>query len=321
MSNSRLARLDSRRPAEKPSEKISQDGIEAVEIDAPGLALEEGRDFVDVDAGGLDPQQVLQRQRVAPLLERQHHFARAEPEQVIGQAGDVVAVDRGGRRGGAVVHADEADDREIGAVARRRAPRAAPARGPAPSTSTRRLKRSLPSVPRKASADRDQREHRDPHRVEQVRAPEADRREDEEDEAEQHDSRARPRPAAAPWRSASIAAPRRRRRRPRPSPPASRAAKASMLGSRSPPGSNAPVQLPQPQRPARLGRGQQQHEVDQPEQQHGIRHIMLEEADHATPVPRRGIAAPGRRPTALSPGGSVRRSDMRTVSDKFTNFR
>ena len=88
MSNSRLATLDSRRPAEKPSEKISQLGLRLSRSTRPGLALEEAREIVDVDAGGLDPQQIVERQRVAPFLEREHDLARAEAEQMIGQAGD-----------------------------------------------------------------------------------------------------------------------------------------------------------------------------------------------------------------------------------------
>ena len=50
-----------------------------------------------------------------------------------------------------------------------------------------------------------------------------------------------------------------------------------MLGSRAASGSNSPRDLPQPQRPARLGRQHQQDEVDRAEQQHRIRHIMLEQ--------------------------------------------
>ena len=50
-----------------------------------------------------------------------------------------------------------------------------------------------------------------------------------------------------------------------------------MLGSRVAVGIELAGELPQPQRPARLGREHQQDEVDRAEQQHGIRHIMLEE--------------------------------------------
>ena len=49
---------------------------------------------MDVDARRLDPQQIVERQRVAPLLQRQHDLAGVQREQMIGQACDVVAVDR-----------------------------------------------------------------------------------------------------------------------------------------------------------------------------------------------------------------------------------
>ena len=78
MSNRRLA--DARERAAR-REAVGEDqpaGIERVEIDPPGLALDEAGEVVDVDPGGLDPQQVLERQRVAPFLEREHDLAGAE---------------------------------------------------------------------------------------------------------------------------------------------------------------------------------------------------------------------------------------------------
>ena len=44
--------------------------MEAAQLAAAGNALEEGRDLVDMDARGLDPQQVLEGQGVPPLLQR-----------------------------------------------------------------------------------------------------------------------------------------------------------------------------------------------------------------------------------------------------------
>jgi hypothetical protein len=59
MSNNRLAALETARPEENPSEKISQLGLTRIEIDTPGLAFEEAGEIVDMNAGGLDPQQIL----------------------------------------------------------------------------------------------------------------------------------------------------------------------------------------------------------------------------------------------------------------------
>ena len=174
-------------PGRKAVREDQPGGVEAVEIDAPGLALEEARKIAHLDARRLDPQQVVERQRVAPLLHRQHHLARAQREQMIGQAGELGAVDGRGDRAGAVVHADEADHREAGAA--RGGQRLDPRRpGPAPSTSTRRFSRSPPSRSLSAIRASDHAEQGEPHRVEQARPPEADRREDEEDEAQQDDA-------------------------------------------------------------------------------------------------------------------------------------
>ena len=41
--------------------------------------------------------------------------------------------------------------------------------------------------------------------------------------------------------------------------------------------------------PPRFGREHQQHEVDQPEQQHGMRNVMLEQPDHEARVPTEGV--------------------------------
>src|SRR3546814_6234294 len=68
--------------------------IHAVQVDAAGLALQEGGDFIHMDAGGLDAQQVAQRQGVAPLLQRQHHLAGGQADHEIGEVVDGVAVDR-----------------------------------------------------------------------------------------------------------------------------------------------------------------------------------------------------------------------------------
>ncbi len=144
---------------------------------------------MDRDSGRLDPEQIAERQRVAPFLEREHDLAGAEAEQVGGQADDVVAVDRGGDRGRAVVHSDEADDLEIGAAAQRQ--RLDPCR---PRAGAEHEDPPLEAARRRAGRERDPgADHRDqaePHRVEQARPPEADRRKDEEDEAEEGRCRA-----------------------------------------------------------------------------------------------------------------------------------
>ena len=73
-------------------------GIEAVEVDPAGLALEEGGEIVDVRRPVvLIRSRSLSGSALRRLLEREHDLAGAEAEQMIGQAGDVVAVDRRGR--------------------------------------------------------------------------------------------------------------------------------------------------------------------------------------------------------------------------------
>ena len=62
--------------------------------------------------------------------------------------------------------------------------------------------------------------------------------------------------------------------------------------------------LPEPQGPARLGAGEQQGEIDRPQQQHRIGHIMFEQPDHAFASP----AVPR----------TVKASDTLRVSEKLT---
>jgi hypothetical protein len=100
------------RARRKPVGKDQPAGIDRIEIDPARLAFDEAGEIVDVDAGGLDPQQILERQRIAPLLQRQHHFADA---QVLDEAGEVVdraARDRFLDNRLAIAHADVADDDE-----------------------------------------------------------------------------------------------------------------------------------------------------------------------------------------------------------------
>src|SRR3546814_15996344 len=62
-------------------------GVRRRQVDAPGFALDETRDIVDMDAGRLDAQQVGERQRAAPILDREHPHARAERDGMLRQAG------------------------------------------------------------------------------------------------------------------------------------------------------------------------------------------------------------------------------------------
>src|SRR3546814_4872356 len=47
---------------------------------------EKARDVVDMHPGRLDAQQVGERQCAAPVLDRQHHLARAQRDGMVGQA-------------------------------------------------------------------------------------------------------------------------------------------------------------------------------------------------------------------------------------------
>ncbi len=85
-------------------------GIDAGEVDAPCLPLQKGRQIVDMDAGGLDPQKVRHRDGVAPFLQRQHHFAGVQADDEIGQVIDGAAVDRFLHHLRPVIHGDIAND-------------------------------------------------------------------------------------------------------------------------------------------------------------------------------------------------------------------
>ncbi len=144
--------------------------IDRVEIDPAGLALDERREFIDVDAGRLDPQQILERQRVAPFLQRQHHFADPEILNIARQVADRIAVDRLDHHGCRTAHADIADDRKsrfglFAQFAQSLGPSACPQDENAPPEGCRAKKAA------KQQPDQDQRTHREEHRVEQVRPP------------------------------------------------------------------------------------------------------------------------------------------------------
>ncbi len=62
-------------------------GIERIEIDPACLAFQEAGEVIDVHTRRLHSHKVLERQRIAPLFQRQHHFGRAE-------IGDVARTDR-----------------------------------------------------------------------------------------------------------------------------------------------------------------------------------------------------------------------------------
>ena len=238
---------------------------------------------MDRDAGGLDPQEIVERQRVAPLLQRQHDLARVQREQMIGQAPDVVAVDRGGHGRGAVVHADEADHGE--ARAARGGQRLDPRRPRAgaehqhaplqPLAAERRLQRGTGD---------DQCNQRDPHRVEQAGAPEADRREDEEDHRQCEDAE-RDRDQQAGGGEADRLQSGHRIDPDRDHRCLQRAGEGEQVRQPGHLGIDLAAELPQAQRPARFGGEDQQGEVDHAEQQHRIGHIMFEQPDHRPRAP------------------------------------
>ncbi|PAV93059.1 hypothetical protein WR25_03668 [Diploscapter pachys] len=89
--------------------------VDRAEVDPPRLALEEAGDIGNGDARGADAQQVLQRQRVAAFLQRQHHLGDLMVEDMRGEIGDGAARDRVGHHRLAIAHRDEAGDDDVGA--------------------------------------------------------------------------------------------------------------------------------------------------------------------------------------------------------------
>ncbi len=267
------------RPEEKPSEKISQLGLTLSRSTRP---LEEGRDLVDVHAGGLDPQQVLERQRVAPLLEREHDFAGVEHHDMVGEIVDRIAGDRLGDHPIGLAHRDIADHDEaraggLGEILEALRPRAGAEHDDAA------LERLAAQRLAEQDAQSDQRGDRAAHRVEQVRAPEADLGDQEIEHAQadhaQRDRHDQPRHRIAQRleRIGTIDADcdhrdleeQRVADELRPALLHQRQADAELMGA---------------QHPAELARHRQQQDVEKAEQQHRVGHVMLEQPDHGEPL-------------------------------------
>ena len=276
--------------------------VEAIEIDPPRFPLEEGREIIDFDPRRLDPQQIGERQRVAPLLKRENDLAGANPFKVTGKILDGGAVDGTVDRARAVVHANKANDREAGIRPPRE--RLDPRRARTRSEHQHAAPEAGPAKPvAKRSPDRDHRGKREAGGVEQARSPEGHWRKGGEEKAEQYDAK-----------------------RGRDDDPRSRKAhRVVRLRAINPDGHHRALQrrcegdhvrnpvrdraardpdLPEPQGPARLGAGEQQGEIDRPQQQHRIGHIMFEQPDHAFASP----AVPR----------TVKASDTLRVSEKLT---
>src|SRR5690606_7376166 len=160
--------------------------VERVEIDPAGLAFHEAREIVDVNPRRLDAQQVLQRQGIAALLERENDFAGAE----IGDEAREV-VDRRPRNSllddqRALVHADVADDNETaaGLLAELLQPQRT---GAGAQYQHAPAERAGAENPADDHAVGHQQQDREPHRVKQSRAPEGASRENEIEEGQRDD--------------------------------------------------------------------------------------------------------------------------------------
>ena len=237
-----------------------------------------------MDAGRLDPQQVFEWQRIAPLLQRQHDFADAEVFDIAGKIVDRVAVDCFLDHRRAVAHADEADDDE--ARLHPFAQLAQPLR-----TVARAQHQNAPAEDGGAQqsaeqdADEHQQRHRDEHRVEQVGPPQGAARQHEIDDRKRDDAEAdrhqQPRSGIA-HRAQRIRAidPDRNHRG---------LYEARKDQQRHPAiGHLAAVNtdLVRPHRPAKFARRQQQDKIEQCQQEHRVRNVEFEQADHGAAIIR-----------------------------------
>ena len=175
---------------------------------------------MDLDAGRLDLEQIVERQRVAPLLEREHDLARAQRQQMAGEIGEVGAIDRARDRARPVVHRDEADGDEARTAlpgqrfdARRTRAGAEHQNAALEAFAAQRRAEQRPRA--------DHPEHREPGRVEQARAPEGHGREHEEEQREKEHAERHRDDEARGGEADRLQAPARHRRRPRPSRSAS----------------------------------------------------------------------------------------------------
>ena len=238
-----------------------------------------------MDAGGLDPQQVLERERVAPFLQRKHHFARVEQHDVLGQVVDRLAADRLGHHRLGVSHADIADH-DKGSP--RRARQCLQPRGTGAGAQHHHppLEDVASERPAEQDPEHQQQDDGEPHRVEQVGAPEGDRG-DQEEQRRQRDRAQR----NGNDQPGGGKAQRLERLRPIDADRDHREfqgrGEAQQFGNARLDRLCDHADLPGAHDPAQLRRHQQQREVQHPEQQHGMGYVVLEQPDHDARFPGR----------------------------------
>ena len=197
---------------------------------------------------------------------------------MIGEIVDRVARDRFGDHPVGFAHRHIADDDEgrAGRGRKRLQPRRARAGAEHDHAPLERL-----AAERLAEQDAQADEHDrgKAHRIQQVRSPESQLRQQEEyqaeeDRAERHrDEQPRRRDAQRLQGIGAVNAHRDHRQ-------LHAQHEARQLRDASGDRLDQHADLPGPDRPAEFGRDHQQHDVEQPEQQHGVRHIMFEQPDH-----------------------------------------
>ncbi len=241
-----------------------------------------------MDPGRLDPQQVLERQGVAPFLQRQHHLARIEQHDMVGKVVDRVTRDRFGDDAIGFAHRDIADDDE--ARSRLFRQRLEPfGAHPGAQHDDAALEALAAQHLAEQQPQREQRDHRRQHRVEQVGPPEGERRDQKEDHrlknrAERHrDQQPRGGDAQRLQRVRAINADRNHRqfqadreRRHLRQPGVDRL--------------DAHADLMRAIQPAELRRAGKQHDVEQRQQHHRIGNIMFEQTDHDALAPNQPIS-------------------------------
>ena len=231
-----------------------------------------------MDALGLDPQQVLQRQRIAAFLQRKHHFGHPEVLDEPPKIMDRRTRDRFFDNALVVAHRDIGDDGKsgLGLVAKlaqtlRPVARAQHHHPAAKGRGTEKAGQQ--------QAVGDQHEDGETHGVEEGRAPEEVARDDEVDHRQRDDAKAdrhqhpRARKAQGSQGIRPVDPDRDHRQ-----PDDHRGA-----GQRDPAVAETVEIHPDlsgAKLPCQLACQHQQAQIEQAEQQHGVRDIVLEQADH-----------------------------------------
>ena len=252
--------------------------VDAAQVDASRLAFQERADLADRDAGGPQAEQVLQRQRVAALLQRQHHLARPVIDHVRGEIGDIGARCRADYGGHWLAHVDKVRDGEFGAPLRRQ--RADPRRARAGAQHDHAMLEHLCAErPAQQRAGTDQQHGGHDHRVEEVRSPRGEREHGEvdypqEDHAQRHRHRQSRRREAQREKGGDAVRANRDQRQ------LQRGREGQQLQQPLGGGSRCGADLDDADLPADLGGGEQRDRIDQAEQQYDVRHVMLEQPHH-----------------------------------------